>query len=104
MYGLGTRVTLPIDDRSISATSTNVGFTVEVPMQGLLGWKWTAVIHAEDVEAIVKDGKMAFFNSKMEFMLHEARVRRLMGCIAGCCTTKSPCVTRMERLSSMDRV
>src|SRR3954469_7841260 len=48
-----------------------------VPMEGLLGWKWTAAIHPEDVEAIVIRWRSS--TSTGEPFLHEARVRRADG-------------------------
>jgi formate hydrogenlyase transcriptional activator len=48
-----------------------------VPMEGLLGWKWTASIHPEDVEAIVT--RWRFSISTGEHFLYEARVRRADG-------------------------
>jgi PAS domain S-box-containing protein len=45
-----------------------------VPMEGLLGWKWTAAIHPEDVEAIVTRWRSSIATG--EPFLHEARVRR----------------------------
>jgi PAS domain S-box-containing protein len=47
------------------------------PMEGLLGWKWTAAIHPEDVEAIVTRWRSSI--STGEPFLHEARVRRADG-------------------------
>src|SRR3954451_126936 len=48
-----------------------------LPMEGLLGWKWTAAIHPEDVEAIVTSWRSSI--STGEPFLHEARVRRADG-------------------------
>src|SRR3954447_932458 len=48
-----------------------------LPMEGLLGWKWTAAIHPEDVEAIVIRWRSSI--STGEPFLHEARVRRADG-------------------------
>jgi PAS domain S-box-containing protein len=48
-----------------------------VPMEGLLGWKWTAAIHPEDVEAIVTRWRSSIATG--EPFLHEARVRRAGG-------------------------
>src|SRR3954453_4642120 len=48
-----------------------------VPMEGLLGWKWTAAIHPEDVEAIVIRWRSSI--STGEPFLHEAGVRRADG-------------------------
>jgi PAS domain S-box-containing protein len=48
-----------------------------VPMEGLVGWKWTAAIHPEDVEAIVIRWRSSI--STGEPFLHEARVRRADG-------------------------
>lgn len=76
---------------------------VGVPMQGLLGWKFTAVIHLEDVEAIVNRWRSSI--ASMERVLHEVRVRRADGAYRWMRHYKSPCVTSMERLSSgTDRV
>ena len=48
-----------------------------LPIEGLLGWKWTAAIHPEDVEAMVD--KWRFTVASGEPFLHEARVRRAGG-------------------------
>src|SRR5580704_6182606 len=48
-----------------------------LPIEDLLGWKWTAVIHPEDIEAIQE--KWHFSLSSGEPFLHEARVRRADG-------------------------
>jgi formate hydrogenlyase transcriptional activator len=48
-----------------------------IPMEGLLGWKWTAAIHPEDIEAIVIRWRSSI--STGEPFLHEARVRRADG-------------------------
>src|SRR5258708_3489953 len=48
-----------------------------VPIEGLLGWKWTAAIHPEDVEAIVTRWRSSISTGKP--FLHEARVRRADG-------------------------
>jgi PAS domain S-box-containing protein len=50
---------------------------VGLPIEDLLGWKWTAAIHPEDVEAIVD--KWHFSLASGEPFLHEARVRRADG-------------------------
>ena len=47
---------------------------VGLPIEDLLGWKWTASIHPEDVEAIVD--RWRFSLASGEEFLHEARVRR----------------------------
>jgi PAS domain S-box-containing protein len=48
-----------------------------VPMDDLLGWKWRAAIHPEDVEAIVDRWRHSLATG--EAFLHEARVRRADG-------------------------
>jgi PAS domain S-box-containing protein len=50
---------------------------VGLPIEDLLGWKWTAVIHQEDVDAIVDRWRLSLANG--EPFLHEARVRRADG-------------------------
>jgi PAS domain S-box-containing protein len=50
---------------------------VGLPIEELLGWKWTAVIHSEDVGAIVEKWYLSIANG--EPFLHEARVRRADG-------------------------
>jgi PAS domain S-box-containing protein len=50
---------------------------VGLPLEDLLGWKWTAAIHPEDVEAIVE--KMRSSMASGEPFLHESRVRRADG-------------------------
>jgi len=50
---------------------------VGLPIEDLLGWKWTAVIHPEDVGAIVEKWHFSIANG--EPFLHEARVRRANG-------------------------
>ena len=48
-----------------------------LPIEDLLGWKWTATIHPEDVEGLV--AKLRFSIASGEPFLHEARVRRADG-------------------------
>ncbi|HZW92819.1 MAG TPA: PAS domain-containing protein [Candidatus Eremiobacteraceae bacterium] len=48
-----------------------------LPMDDLLGWKWRAAIHPEDVEAIVDKWRHSIASG--EPFLHEARVRRADG-------------------------
>jgi PAS domain S-box-containing protein len=48
-----------------------------VPMENLLGWKWTAAIHPEDVEAIVSRWRFSIASGGL--FLHEARVRQADG-------------------------
>jgi PAS domain S-box-containing protein len=48
-----------------------------LPIEDLLGWKWTAAIHPEDVEGLV--AKLRFSIASGEPFLHEARVRRADG-------------------------
>jgi PAS domain S-box-containing protein len=50
---------------------------VGVPMDDLLGWKWRAAIHPEDVEVIVDRWRHSIATG--EPFLHEARVRRADG-------------------------
>jgi PAS domain S-box-containing protein len=50
---------------------------VGLAMEDLLGWKWTAAIHPEDVEALV--AKWRFSIATGEDFLHESRVRRADG-------------------------
>src|SRR5260370_42276215 len=50
---------------------------VGLPIEDLLGWKWTAVVHPEDVGAIVEKWHFSIANG--ELFLHEARVRRADG-------------------------
>jgi PAS domain S-box-containing protein len=50
---------------------------VGLPIEDLLGWKWTAVIHPEDVEAILEKWHFSIANG--EPFLHETRVRRADG-------------------------
>ena len=50
---------------------------VGLPIEDLLGWKWTAVIHPEDVAAIVEKWHFSIANG--EPFLHETRVRRADG-------------------------
>jgi PAS domain S-box-containing protein len=48
-----------------------------LPIESILGWKWTAAIHPEDVDAILD--KWRFSIASGEPFLHEARVRRADG-------------------------
>jgi len=50
---------------------------VGLPLEDLMGWKWTAVIHPEDLEAIVNQWRSSLASG--EPFLHEARVRRADG-------------------------
>jgi PAS domain S-box-containing protein len=50
---------------------------VGLPIEDLLGSKWTAVIHPEDVAAIVEKWRLSLTSG--EPFLHEARVRRADG-------------------------
>jgi len=50
---------------------------VGLPPEDMLGWKWTAVIHHEDLEAIVNKWRSSLASG--EPFLHEARVRRADG-------------------------
>jgi PAS domain S-box-containing protein len=50
---------------------------VGLPLENIMGWKWTAVIHPEDVEAIVNKWRSSLASG--EPFLHEARVRRADG-------------------------
>jgi len=45
---------------------------VGLPLEDLMGWKWTAVIHREDLEAIVNKWRSSLASG--EPFLHEARV------------------------------
>jgi len=48
-----------------------------IPIGALLGWKWTAVTHPEDVDDIVAKWRLSIASG--EPFLHEARVRRADG-------------------------
>jgi formate hydrogenlyase transcriptional activator len=48
-----------------------------LPLESLLGWKWTAAIHPEDVEELIEKSRLALSKGK-PFEL-EARVRRADG-------------------------
>jgi PAS domain S-box-containing protein len=48
-----------------------------LPMEAILGWKWTAAIHPEDVDAIVDRWRLSLASG--EPFLHESRVRRADG-------------------------
>jgi len=50
---------------------------VGLPLEDLMGWKWTAVIHPEDLEAIVNKWRSSLASGKP--FLHEARVQRADG-------------------------
>ncbi len=50
---------------------------VGLPMEAILGWKWTAAIHPEDVDAIVDKWRLSLASG--EPFLHESRVRRADG-------------------------
>src|SRR6266850_2122566 len=50
---------------------------VGLPIESILGWKWTAAIHPEDVDAIVD--KWRFSIASGEPFLLESRVRRADG-------------------------
>src|SRR5260370_13549824 len=50
---------------------------VGLPLEELMGWKWTAVIHPEDLEAIVNKWRSSLASGKP--FLHEARVQRADG-------------------------
>jgi formate hydrogenlyase transcriptional activator len=50
---------------------------VGLSLENLLGWKWTASIHPEDVEEFVKKSRLAV--AKGEPFEHEARIRRADG-------------------------
>jgi PAS domain S-box-containing protein len=47
------------------------------PLEDLQGWKWTAFIHPEDVEAILEQWRASLASG--EPLLHEARVLRADG-------------------------
>jgi hypothetical protein len=47
------------------------------PLEDLLGWNWTAFIHPQDVEGIVKEWRASLASG--EPFLHEARVLRADG-------------------------
>lgn len=47
------------------------------PIENLLGWKWTAAIHPEDVEGLVETLRVSLASG--EPLVHEARVRRADG-------------------------
>src|ERR1700675_3959767 len=47
------------------------------PLEDLLGWKWTASIHPDDVEGIVEKWRASLASG--EPFLYEARVRRADG-------------------------
>ncbi len=48
-----------------------------LPIESLLGWKWTAAIHPDDVQTIVDKWRSSIASG--EPFLHEARVRRADG-------------------------
>jgi len=48
-----------------------------LPIEAILGWKWTAAIHPEDVDAIVDKWRLSLASG--EPFLHESRVRRADG-------------------------
>ena len=48
-----------------------------LPMEAILGWRWTAAIHPEDVDAIVDRWRLSLASG--EPFLHESRVRRADG-------------------------
>ena len=48
-----------------------------LPMEAIVGWKWTAAIHPEDVDAIVDRWRLSLASG--EPFLHESRVRRADG-------------------------
>src|SRR5208337_4654394 len=50
---------------------------VGLSLEDMLGWKWTAVIHPEDVEGIVSKWRASLASG--EPFVHEARVRRADG-------------------------
>jgi PAS domain S-box-containing protein len=50
---------------------------VGLPIEEMLGWKWMAVIHPEDVQALVDQWRASVASE--EALLHEARVRRADG-------------------------
>jgi len=50
---------------------------VGLPLEDLLGWKWTAAIHSEDVESMVNRWRSSIASG--EAFLHEARTRRADG-------------------------
>jgi PAS domain S-box-containing protein len=50
---------------------------VGLPLESLLGWKWTAAIHPEDIEELINKSRAAL--SKGEPFELEARVRRADG-------------------------
>ena len=50
---------------------------VGLSLESLLGWKWTATIHPEDVEEFVEKSRVAL--AKGEPFEHEARIRRADG-------------------------
>ena len=50
---------------------------VGLSLEDMLGWKWTAVIHPEDVDGIVSKWRASIASG--EPFLHEARVRRADG-------------------------
>jgi hypothetical protein len=47
---------------------------VGLPIESILGWKWTVAIHPEDVDAMLD--KWRFSLASGEPFLHESRVRR----------------------------
>ncbi len=63
---------------------------VGLPMEDLLGWKWTASIHPEDLTAITEKWR-ASVASGQPFCTRRASAGR-MESTAGCCTTKLLCV------------
>ena len=63
-----------------------------VPLEEVLGWRWTRFIHAEDREAFVAKWREALATG--EPFEAESRVRQGMDNIAGFCTAKCRSATR----------
>ncbi len=70
---------------------------VGLSLEHLLGWKWTASIHPEDVEAFVEKSRAAL--EAGEPFEGEARVRRADGVYRWMLHRNVPCVTKRETLS-----
>ena len=56
------------------------------PLEDLQGWKWTAFIHPDDVEAIVEKWRLSLARANPSYMKRASCAQTAN--IAGCCTTK----------------
>ena len=71
---------------------------VGLPLTDLLGWRWTCMIHPEDVEAIVPKWRAAL-ESGEPFVASRA-CGGLTGNIVGSFIVKNHCATKRERSSN----